>query len=651
MQFALFSARATAVELCLFDPADPRLERGRAPLERSGDIWRIQVPDLGPGSLYGYRVDGPWDPERGDRFDAAKLLVDPRARALTGAGIWDETLVQRGRDSAPFAPRCIVVDETFDWGPDRPPATPWSETVLYECHVKGMTARHPAVPAAQRGRFAGLGHPAVLEHLRGLGVTALSLLPVQQHGVDPHLGRLGLPNYWGYATLAFFAPDVRFSAAEGGDPVREFKELVKNLHAADLEVILDVVYNHTPEGGADGSTLSLRGIDNAAYYRLDPAQPGAYEDLTGCGNSLDLRRSPALELVLESLRYWVEAMHVDGFRFDLAPVLARGSSRFDLDARFLEAVARDPLLSRVKLIAEPWDLGPDADQQGAFPSGWSEWNGRYRDCVRRFWRGDTGQRAELATRLAGSQDLYAWNGRGPAASINLVACHDGFTLHDLVSYAHRHNAANGESDRDGHNDEVSWNTGIEGPTTEPGINERRERAKRNLVATLAFSIGVPMLSHGDELSRTQLGNNNAYCQDGSLTWLDWELDPRREDFLAFVRRALALRHAHPALRRAHFFDAEEIHWFGPEGRELAEPDWRDTGARALGLWIAPRSGSAPDDPLILLLNGSRQSVDFALPHPGPWYLALDTAAPGERPLSESQVTLAPSSLVLLEHRG
>jgi glycogen operon protein len=662
--FALYSAHATAVDLCLFADAGDAAESGRVPLVRhSANVWQVTLDGIAPGQLYGYRVHGPWSPAQGHYFNPAKLLLDPYARALTGPVTWHPALATHpeppadaaerradGRDSAGVLPKCIVVDPVYEWTGDAPPRTPWDRTVIYECHVKGMSMGHPDVPEGLRGTYLGLSSEPIVRHLRDLGVTAVQLLPVQQEASEPRLARLGLTNYWGYSTIGYFAPDVRFASGDRvGGSVAEFRQMVRELHAAGLEVLLDVVYNHTAEGGAGGPTLSFRGIDNRAYYRLDPEDRTRYVDFTGCGNTLDLRSAPALDLVLDSLRYWVEQMHVDGFRFDIAPVLGRMDDGFDPRAPFFERVRDDPVLREVKLIAEPWDLGPGGYQVGSFPAGWAEWNGKYRDAARRFWRGDTGRVPELASRLAGSSDLYGSAGRGPLASVNFVTCHDGFTLHDLVSYERKHNAANGEENRDGTDHNLSRNWGVEGPATTTQIARVRERVKRSLLATLACSQGVPMLSHGDELGRSQQGNNNAYFHDGPLTWLSWELNDDARALLAFTRRLFALRAATPELRRESFFPetpaaAHGLTWLRADGTPMAADDWAHDANHLLGMWF-----DGPD-PLLLLMNGGGRSRPFRLPPaPAPWRVLVDTSHDGERP-AESQVTLAPHSLVLLRQR-
>ncbi len=607
--FALATAHAEAVELCLFESPDAPTESRRITLTRGGDaVFRGRVPEAGPGRAYGYRVHGPWAPERGLRFDATKLLVDPYARAVCGAVRWDESLLPgNGLDSAPHMPRALVVSRGFDWGDDRPPAVPWRETVLYETHVRGMTMRHPEVPEAQRGKYLGLAAPAVLEHLRALGVTTLSLLPVHQGAPDPHVAKLGLTNYWNYSPLAYFAPESRYASSDRGEQIDEFRAMVRELHRAGFEVLVDVVYNHTAEGDAKGPLYSLRGIDSATYYRLDPRDPAEYEDWSGCGNTLDLRQARTRALVLDSLRAWVSELHVDGFRFDLAPALAREASHFAPDSAFLRELVDDPVLSRVKLVAEPWDARPGGHQLGAFPPPFAEWNDRFRDTARRFWRGDSGCLADFATRLGGSEDVFAPGGRGPRASVNFVTCHDGFTLEDLVSHARKHNDANGEGGNDGAHENWSRGWGAEGPSADPETIRLRERMKRNFVATLAFAQGVPMLSHGDELSRTQDGNNNPYCHDGPLTWVDWALDPRRREFLEFCARAFALRRASPLFARERFLTKDEVTWLRPDGAPLTQEDWRDPERRQLGV----RLRGARD--ALLLVNAAPAGCAFALP--------------------------------------
>ncbi len=682
--FAIFSEHATGVDLCLFDRPDADRETERIPLrERTDQIWHAYLPDARPGQLYGYRVHGPWAPEEGHRFNPAKLLLDPYARAISGTVRWSDALsgysmtppmeerdlVIDGADSAAGLPKCVVIEPAFTWGDDKPPRTPWNRTVIYECHVKGMTMLHPEVPEVLRGTYLGLATDPLLDHFLSLGVTAVELLPVHHFVTERRLHQLGLVNYWGYHSIGFFAPDVRYATGGLGQQVAEFKTMVKRFHRVGLEVILDVVYNHTAEGNHLGPTLCFRGVDNETYYRLDPVHRRYYVDYTGTGNSLDIRHSRTLQLVMDSLRYWVEEMHVDGFRFDLAPVLARGDVNVTPFAEFFDVVRQDPVVSRVKLIAEPWDLGPDGYQVGRFPVGWSEWNGKYRDSVRRFWRGDPGQVGELASRLTGSSDLYEGSRRGPQASVNFVTCHDGFSLADLVSYEHKHNEANGEENRDGSDDNLSRNWGAEGETEAVHVVRMRERIKRNLMATLAFSQGVPMLSHGDELSRTQQGNNNAYCQDNPLTWVDWRLTPLERQFLEFTRTVFAIRARNPVLRRRTFFrhdtppgGIKDLAWLRPDGREMTSEDWNEGSTHVLGMLIR---GEATDEveergrrllgeAVLLLLNGGARSRQFALPaleRPGAWTEIVNTAHPSPRPVRQNRVNLVAHSLMLLRHEA
>ncbi len=664
--FTVFSAHAAAVSLSFFDHPESAAESRRIPLLRaSGDIWRVDVPDVRPGQLYGYRVQGPYEPHSGHRFNPAKLLVDPWARAITGeptagepaagdpaagdpaagdpaAGDpafdgFDPDLSYDGRDSAGAMPKCVLVDPAFDWEGDRRPQRPWHETLIYECHVKGLTMRHPEVEPRFRGTYLGLAAPPIVEHLQSLGVTAVELLPVHQIAREAPLSRRGLANYWGYSTLGYFAPHAGYATGSRGEQVAEFKTLVKELHRAGLEVILDVVFNHTAEYDHQGPTISLRGLDNRSYYRLRRRNRRRYVNWTGCGNTLDTSREPGQNLVLASLRYWAEEMHVDGFRFDLATTLGRGERNFDPDAELLRRITSDPVLSRCKLIAEPWDLGPDGYQLGRFPNDWAEWNDRYRDAVRRFWRG-TGGGPDLAERIAGSRDLFGQ--RGPLASVVYVTGHDGFTLRDLTSYESKHNESNGEENRDGFDHNLSRNWGTEGETSDPAILAARERARRSLLATVLFSQGVPMLGHGDEIGRTQRGNNNAYCQDNETSWVDWE--PRESDraFLGFVRRLAELRRRHPALRQETFPACRR---FGGDGRELVD----GSGDHAFALLVP-----GDDEDLLLLLNGGEgTAVAFELPE-GAWEGLLDTAAPeadglGSSAIGEGPVTVEPYALRLL----
>ncbi len=659
VNFAIFSECATAVELCLFDSADATQETERIPVtERRDMIWHCYLPDVRPRQLYGYRITGPYDPAHGHRFNPHKVVLDPYAKAIGrdvrwcdemfGYKLGDEAadLSFDDRDNAHAAPLAAVIDAAFTWGDDRPPQTSWHETIIYEMHVKGFTKLHPGVPEELRGTYAGIAAPAAIEHLTKLGVTAVELLPVYHRLDDRHLVEKNLSNYWGYNTLAFFAPEQRYAAVaqNPGDVVREFKTMVRALHSAGIEIILDVVYNHTCEGNQMGPTLSFRGVDNASYYRLSPEDPRYYMDFTGCGNTFNMRHPRVLQFIMDSLRYWVTEMHVDGFRFDLASALARELHEVDKLGAFFDIIHQDPVLSQVKLIAEPWDLGEGGYQVGNFPSQWSEWNGKYRDNVRRFWKGDGGSVSEFATRLCGSSDLYEWSSRRPYASINFITCHDGFTLHDLVSYNVKHNEANGEDNRDGANDNQSWNCGAEGGTEDEAVNALRERQKRNLLATLLLSQGVPMLLAGDDLGKTQNGNNNTYCHDNELTWLSWELTPEQQQMLEFVRGVIAVRKAEPVLRRQKFFqgrsirgnEVKDVAWYGTDGKEMNDEAWNAGFVKCLGLLLdghmigevddkgEPRSG----DTLLLLLNAHHESIPFMLPAPAAeseWEPLMDTA--------------------------
>ena len=639
VNFALFSAHAEKVELCWFDPRGRREIARIALPEYTDEVWHGYLPDARPGMLYGYRVYGPHDPERGHRFNHHKLLLDPYAKALFGKLRWadahhgyrigsrQEDLSFDRRDNASAMPKCVVLEEAFTWGEDHRPSVPWTETVFYELHVKGFTVQHPAVSPPLRGTFAGLAAPAVIEYLHELGVTTLELLPVQAFFDDRRLVEHKLRNYWGYNPIGFFAPEPRYLMS---DP-NEFKTMVKHLHEAGIEVVLDVVYNHTAEGNHLGPTFSFKGIDNASYYRL-AADPRYYDDVSGTGNTLDLRHPRVLQMVMDSLRYWVLDMHVDGFRFDLAPALAREDHGYARNGAFFKTIAQDPVLSRVKMIAEPWDVGLGGYQLGNFPPGWSEWNGRYRDTVRRFWRGEMGVLPELASRIAGSSDLFAHNGRRPRASVNFVTVHDGFTLTDLVSYDEKHNEANHEGNRDGTDDNLSWNCGVEGPAGDPEIVVLRERQKRNLIATLLLSLGVPLVLGGDEHGRTQRGNNNAYCQDNEISWVHWTaIAPRDRALEDFFKTMLRLRREHPAFKRDAFFRGEpmtpggrkDIAWMRPDGHEMEAGDW-NTDRRTIGFFLGAR-------PMLLVaMNAAPDDVDFALPDVErvSWSLALDTAIEG-----------------------
>ncbi|MBL9102794.1 MAG: glycogen debranching protein GlgX [Myxococcales bacterium] len=648
INFAVFSETATRIEVCLFDAIDAPPWATLALPERTGHVHHGYVPGLRAGQLYGLRAHGRYEPAAGLRHNAALVLVDPYARAIVGpepgyvpyayrTDAPGADLVMDPTDNAARALKSVALGDAFEWGDDRRPGHAWGDTLIYELHVKGMTKLHPGVPEALRGTYAGLATPAVVEHLRSLGVTAVELLPVHEIFDEPHLRRLGLTNYWGYSTLGFFAPTRRYAAGrEPGAAVREFKEMVRGLHAAGIEVILDVVYNHTCEGGPLGPTLSLRGLDNRSYYAPRPGDARQYLDVTGCGHTLQVAHPQALQLVMDSLRYWVTHMRVDGFRFDLASALARRGAEFDRWAAFLAAVQQDPVLRSVKLIAEPWDVGPGGYQVGGFPSPWAEWNGRYRDAMRRFWRGDLGLAAELGFRLTGSADLYAGAGRGPHASVNYVACHDGFPLRDLTMYARKHNLANGEDNRDGSDHEHSANWGVEGPSRDPEIAELRARVVRNLAASLALSVGVPMICAGDEIGRTQGGNNNAYCQDNQVSWIDWERGDAAT--LAFFRHVFKnLRHS-PTLRRRGFFTGarigthKDLQWLRPDGAEPSPRDWNDPRTQALGLLLGGETGlrdaqgrALVGETLLVLINASAAAVRFVLPAlAGGWARLVDT---------------------------
>ncbi|MET0205174.1 MAG: glycogen debranching protein GlgX, partial [Casimicrobiaceae bacterium] len=603
VNFALFSEHAERVELCMFDPTGRREVQRIELVERTDQVWHCYLPEARPGLLYGYRVHGPYRPDEGLRFNAHKLLLDPYARNIVGNLRWNDALFgytidhKRGdlsfdrRDSAAAMPKCKIIEPAFTWGDDRPPRVPWHETVIYEMHVRGFTMQHPDVPPPLRGTFAGLATAPVIDYLKRLGVTTLELMPVHAFVDDRRLVQHGLRNYWGYNTIGFFSPDARYSAS---GKVNEFKTMVKALHSAGFEVILDVVYNHTAEGNELGPTLCFRGIDNASYYRLEADAPRGYMDFTGCGNTLNMRHPRVLQLMMDSLRYWVLDMHVDGFRFDLASALARELHDVDRLGAFFDLLRQDPVLTRVKLIAEPWDLGAGGYQVGNFPSGWAEWNDKYRDNMRAYWKGDEGLIGEFARRLTGSSDLYGSSGRQPHASINFVTAHDGFTLRDLVSYDAKHNEANLEDNRDGSDNNLSWNCGVEGATDDPQINVLRARQARNLLATLLLSQGVPMLLAGDEIGRSQQGNNNAYCQDNAISWVDWTADEARTRMLAFACRMVELRRSHPVFRRKRFFQgrmlqggvASDIAWLKPDGTEMTVEEWNHDFARCLGVYLS-----------------------------------------------------------------
>jgi len=661
--FSLFSMAAEAVDLCLFDD---RGHETRVPLEESTyHVWHGYLPQVGPRQRYGYRVRGPFDPSHGDRFNDHKLLVDPYARAIEGDFRLDPAVFgsARGRDdhmtvkdSAPYVPKGVVVHDAFPWGDDHRPNHAWADTVIYEMHVRGFTMRNPLIPAHLRGTYAGLTHPAAIEHLTHLGVTAVELLPVHHFVSEPHLLRRGLSNYWGYNSLGYFAPHAAYSSSGSrGEQVREFKAMVRALHAAGIEVLLDVVYNHTAEGAEDGPTLSFRGIDNKHYYRL--TEDGRhYRDYTGCGNTLDARNPHVLQLLMDSLRYWVTEMHVDGFRFDLASALARSMHDVDKLSAFFDVIQQDPVVSSVKLIAEPWDIGEGGYQVGEFPPLWTEWNGKYRDTVRDVWRGHGSGVRQLAYRLSGSSDLYQDDGRRPYASINFVTAHDGFTLRDLTTYEEKRNEANGEDNRDGTDDNRGWNCGVEGPSSDPQVEALRLRQAKNLLTTLLLSTGVPMLTMGDELRRTQLGNNNAYCQDNETSWVDWTVAPDQQEVYDLVRRLLALRREHPVFRQKAFFSGrqagpdgvKDIAWFGVGGAELNDEEWFDPTVQTLGMYLdghgirsrGARGERVVDDSFLVVLHMGPDEVELRLP-PAPWAssyeVLVDTAgslwgsrAPGTR---------------------
>ena len=645
VNFAIYSEHASQVALCLFDDVKDSVEAQRITLPEQTDmVWHGYLPDVEPGQLYGYRVHGPYEPAHGHRFNANKVILDPYAKAIGRDLKWDDTLFGYrvgdkaadlsfdDRNNAAYCPLASVIDTAFTWGDDRPPRTPWHKTFIYETHVKGLTMRHPDVPEEKRGTYAGLASESVIDHLLSLNVTAVELLPVHYHLNDRHLIQRGLTNYWGYNTLSYFAPHLCYASKRSPrKSVQEFKTMVRSLHAAGIEVILDVVYNHTCEGSQMGPTLSWRGVDNASYYKLSPEDARYYMDFSGCGNMLNMQHPRVLQLIMDSLRYWVLEMHVDGFRFDLASTLARELHEVNRLGAFFDIIHQDPVLSQVKLIAEPWDVGPGGYQVGNFPVLWTEWNGRYRDCVRKFWKGEGGTAGELATRLAGSSDLYEDDGRKPYASINFITAHDGFTLQDLVSYDHKHNEANGEGNRDGADDNESWNCGAEGPTEDRNIIALRERQKRNFIATLFFSEGVPMMFAGDELSHTKNGNNNTYCHDNELTWLNWELegDPRKKNFLEFVKKCATIWHEQPVLQRRKFFhgrpirggDIKDISFFEPGGYEMSDEHWNAGFVKCLGVRLAgdviadvdERGETIRGDTLLLLINAHWEEIPFTLP--------------------------------------
>ncbi|HWV24318.1 MAG TPA: glycogen debranching protein GlgX [Thermomicrobiales bacterium] len=688
VNFALYSANAHRVDVCLYseDSSSEPSEVITLP-ECTNQIWHGFVPDVQPGTLYGFRVHGTFDPQRGLRFNASKLLLDPYAKAIHGEVKWDPSVYAYDFDDPDddlslsdepddqWLPKSVVIDPTFDWEDDKHPEHRWTDTIIYEVHVKGFTKQFPDMPAELRGTYRGLAHPSAIKHLTDLGVTAVELLPVHAFVDDEFLVQKGLRNYWGYSTLGYFAPEGRYAqSTTGGEQVREFKEMVKALHAANIEVILDVVFNHSCEGNHLGPMLSFRGIDNTTYYRLLPDKPRYYMDLTGTGNTMNLAHHQVLKLVTDSLRYWVTEMHVDGFRFDLASTLGREHFDFDPHGGFFDAIHQDPLLSQVKLIAEPWDVGEGGYQVGNFPILWSEWNDRFRDGVRTFWQTQDGGLADIGYRLTGSSDLYEGSARGPRAGVNLITTHDGFTLEDLVSYAEKHNEANGEDGQDGHDHNISANYGVEGPTDDPAIRALRARQKRNMMASLIFSQGVPMISGGDEIGRTQQGNNNAYCQDNEINWFDWDLDDDKQDFLAFVQHAIRIRQEHPILRLHRFFRGrpaapnsfKDLTWFRADGHEMEEEDWDAAGARVLGLRISGNAIEELDDEgypittptLLLLLNAGQEDIEFSMPAVNrgteidSWKVLLDTSDPrGHSSDSFNEhkaITLKSRTLILCE---
>lgn len=656
VNFALFAENATGVELCLFDRPMGATQSVIVDMtERTHQLYHVYVPGLKPGQLYGYRVHGPYDPANGNRFNPAKLLIDPYAKAIAGTIEWDDSLFGyevgnpeedlkiSNTDSAPFLPKCVVIDSSFDWEGDRPPKVPYHQSIIYETHVKGFTKLHPSIPEEIRGTYAGLAHPATIEYLKQLGVTAVELLPVHHFVADRHLVAKGLTNYWGYNTIGFFAPDVRYSSSGvRGEQVVEFKNMVKALHRAGIEVILDVVYNHTAEGNHMGPTLSFKGIDNASYYRL-MEDKRYYNDYTGTGNTLRANLPYVLRLMMDSLRYWILEMHVDGFRFDLASALARELHAVHKLSSFFDVIHQDPVISQVKLIAEPWDIGEGGYQVGNFPPGWTEWNGKYRDCIRDYWRGADSMLGEFAERFTGSPDLYQGDYRRPTASINFITAHDGFTLNDLVSYNEKHNEANGENNQDGESHNRSWNCGVEGPTKKEDVLNLRQQQKRNFLATLFLSQGVPMIVAGDEMSRTQQGNNNAYCQDNEISWMHWE--DSDQALVDFTKNIIALRKSHPVFCRRKWFQGqpikgagvEDIAWFLPEGTEMTEEHWKTSYAKSLGIYlygkhlhtVGPKGEPIVDDSFYIAFNAHHEALEYTLPgerYGKHWKKILDTSA-------------------------
>ncbi len=685
VRFSLFSENAEGVELCLFDADDHGRETGRVPFAREGDIWRAEVDGLGAGQPYGFRVHGPYAPAQGHRFNGYKVLLDPYARAIAGDVRWCEEMYGYrdgdihhfdARDNAHAMPKSVLVNSSFDWEDVSPPETPWSETIVYELHVKGFTMRHPDVPEELRGTYSGLAHPAVVEYLKDLGVTAIELLPVHHRVSEQRLQTLGLSNYWGYATIGFFAPDARFSSrGDRGGQVDEFKEMVKTYHRAGIEVILDVVYNHTGEGDFRGPHLAFRGLDNRVYYRVDPKDESRYIDTTGCGHSMNASHPSVLRLIMDSLRYWAEEFHVDGFRFDLAPSLARTGRGFDPESAFFKAIADDPVLSKRKLIAEPWDLGDGGYQLGNFPKGWTEWNGEFRDAARSFWRADFNLAAEFATRMTGSSDIFETSGRTPQACLNFIACHDGFTLEDLVSFQQKHNDANGEGNKDGAEEEHSWNGGVEGSTDDPFVSTMRVRRKKNLLASMFLAQGVPMIQAGDEFGRTQSGNNNAYCQDNETSWVDWALAEKNESLLSFVKSLIRWTKTRPAFRRTEFFpqqspvgaDKAEVIWLHHLGHALQAEEWDVHYMKCYGFRLREeargdlfsRHVGRNRDTFLVLMNAHHEAIPFVFleeDRKKRWTVVMDTSQVDEkgwtwRIHSGDSYLLAGESLALLKARN
>lgn len=679
VNFAIFSENATKVELCLFENAEAKAENVKIEIEEvSHNIWHVYVQGIKPGQLYGYRFHGPYEPEKGHRFNPNKLVIDPYAKALSGTIDWDDSLFAyeigneqedlsfSEKDSAPHLPKSIVIDPAFDWENVTAPKIPYHDTIIYEAHVKGLTKLHPEVPAEIQGTYAGIAHPVMIQYLKDLGITAIELMPVHHFVSDRHLLEKGLTNYWGYNTLGFFAPDVRYASnSEAGAHVLEFKNMVKSLHQAGIEVILDVVYNHTAEGNHLGPTFSFKGIDNKSYYRLEPEQPRHYRDYTGTGNTINTQLPNVLGMIMDSLRYWITEMHVDGFRFDLASTLARTLDETDTLGSFFNIIYQDPIISQVKLIAEPWDIHEDGYMVGKFPPGWAEWNDQYRDCVRAYWHGDERTLSEFAQRFTGSPDLYQGGYRSPMASVNLITAHDGFTLHDLVSYNEKHNEANGEDNKDGNNDNNSWNCGVEGATDDQAIIDLRNKQKRNFLTTLFLSQGVPMLVAGDELGRTQGGNNNAYCQDNEISWIHWETADQQ--LLDFTRSLIWFCKKHPSFRRRRWFqglpvtgsDVEDIRWYSPDGNLMSEENWEHDFAKSLGVYLNGKGircvnydgRKITDDSFYIIFNAHEEALDYVLPADqchNNWKKVIDTS---DGFIGEDKEEFEPGSSIKVQGRS